>query len=221
MKRPFQLTLIGLLFVFAIHHRGALADPDVEIRVGNPAAISSTQDNDTTKIHVKGSVTFQKIDAGPAFGSGIGGQAYRITGEPNMDPSFVERFESYTREIYDPATGGTPWGYNLTKVGMCIGCLVGDGTGAFPAWPQYRLDVRGDMRLAGAGETFFRIGSKSSTTTVNVGYLFERAGDPKWSVGLLNSQCPTSPAGNDNDLVFCKRSAATGWYWVRAATFAY
>lgn len=176
------------------------------IRAGSVFSWPSTTENNTTALAVNGSIMFNPGSSGPGYGSGRGGMQYRNTGETNMDPSLVMRFKTYTFEGED-----LTWLANITPTGLCVGCLVND-SGTFPAYPQYKLDVRGDMRQAGAGETFFRIGSKSSSTSVNVGYLFERAGTPVWAMGILPGMCGT---GNANDLVLCKFNGSS---WVRVAT---
>lgn len=140
----------GIIVAFWPHK--ARADPDVEIRLGNPSTLSSNVDNDTTKISVKGSITFQPITTGPAYGSNICSFAYRSTGETNMDPSYVTRCHgSLTWELYDTATGGIPWKLNLNKSGLLIGGLVGDTY----AYPQARLDVRA-RNVDGVGQNTAR-----------------------------------------------------------------
>lgn len=201
---------VGALLIGGV----ALATNNVTLFGGAPFSWTSNSDNDSTVIAANGSIMFKPQSAGPGFASGTsgyGGMAYRITGESAGDPAMVMRFNSY----YFEDAGSPSWMGILNSTGLCVGCNSSD-SGTFPAYPQFKLDVRGDMRQAGSGETFFRIGSKSTTTSINVGYLFERGGDPVWAMGLLPGMCGTGV--NNNDLVLCKFS---GGSWTKVASWAY
>lgn len=210
-KQSVMSGFFGGLLSFLLVSGGLVAAQNTTLFAGTPFSWTSNSDNDSAVIATNGSISFKPISVGPGFGSGLGGMAYRNTGEAAGDPAFVMRFNAY----YFEDASNPSWLGILNSTGLCVGCNSSD-SGTFPAYPQYKADVRGDMRLANTTDTFFRIGSKSSTTSVNIGYLFERAGTPVWAMGLLPGMCGT---GANNDLVVCKYVSGTGW--VRVASWPY
>lgn len=178
-------TLFVLALLFA---NTAIAGLDIELRAGSPDSISSSADNDTTKVLLKGGLVFQPISSGPAFGTGLCGIAYRTTGETNMDPSLVHRCVTYTWETYDSGTGGIPWAANLTSRGLLVGGHVGDSL----AYPTARLDVRARGTGGSDQNTANFIHADGSHTTIRIGttsnslagcIIFDVAGEPVAAFG--------------------------------------
>lgn len=203
-----------ILAVFLLAVCGfASADPDVEIRVGNPSALSTNVDNDTTKILVKGGIAFQPITTGPAYGPNLCAGAYRVTGETNMDPSYVVRCDgSITIELYDAGTGGIPWKLNLNKMGLLVGGLVGDTY----AYPQARLDVRA-RNVGGSGQNTARfvnlddgtyIRMQSSSSSRDACFIFDDpSGEPQAAFG----RCGALFGRSHNEINYGKYSS--GWVY--------
>ncbi len=188
----------------------ALAQAPFPVELGTPDAIASNVDNNSTLFAIKGGLMAQPILVGPAFGVGICGGAYRVTGETNMDPSYVTRCKSYMWEDDGQGSGGLKWLAILNSQGLCVGCRVNDGV----PYPSARLDVRekdgnNTAHFLGNAGTYLRVDAAGNS--LDGCFIFDVNGTPAAAFGRCGGLFGSS---YQNAITYGKYVGGVGWAYI-------